>query len=195
MWSAKLQALDRGTTKTTLHEDSRALTVGEVLELWRENESFCRFFTSTMVASEFEAFFWETPAITKATLNHPFEFVLVSAPSLNDLRPEPNAFSEHFKAHPTAQIVTFTNLGRDATLVVPAPLAEASCYTHLASFLRRAPEKQTSALWQNVYAALASRTSNVPVWVSTAGMGVSWLHVRLDSRPKYYRHGPYRNFA
>ncbi|MGI9175867.1 MAG: DUF6940 family protein [Rhodothermales bacterium] len=24
------------------------------------------------------------------------------------------------------------------------------------------------------------------MWLSTAGGGVSWLHVRLDSRPKYY---------
>ncbi len=31
-----------------------------------------------------------------------------------------------------------------------------------------------------------------PVWLSTAGAGVSWLHVRLDDRPKYYGHGPYR---
>ena len=33
----------------------------------------------------------------------------------------------------------------------------------------------------------------VPVWVSTAGAGVSWLHVRLDDRPKYYGYQPYRN--
>ena len=33
-----------------------------------------------------------------------------------------------------------------------------------------------------------------PVWVSTAGMGVSWLHVRFDSRPKYYRWGEYTTF-
>ena len=32
------------------------------------------------------------------------------------------------------------------------------------------------------------------VWVSTegSGAGVHWLCMRLDSRPKYYRHAPYR---
>jgi hypothetical protein len=30
-------------------------------------------------------------------------------------------------------------------------------------------------------------------WLSTAGMGVPWLHVRLDDRPKDYGHRPYRN--
>ncbi|MFL6237620.1 MAG: DUF6940 family protein [Thermoanaerobaculia bacterium] len=27
------------------------------------------------------------------------------------------------------------------------------------------------------------------------GAGVSWLHVRLDDRPKYYGYGPYRTEA
>jgi hypothetical protein len=31
-----------------------------------------------------------------------------------------------------------------------------------------------------------------PVWFSTSGMGVAWLHFRLDRRPKYYT---YRAFA
>ena len=40
------------------------------------------------------------------------------------------------------------------------------------------------------YAALMT-----PTWVSTAGGGVAWLHVRLDSAPKYYTHRPYTRFA
>jgi hypothetical protein len=31
-----------------------------------------------------------------------------------------------------------------------------------------------------------------PLWVSTSGLGVSWLHLRFDRRPKYYTHAPYR---
>ena len=30
------------------------------------------------------------------------------------------------------------------------------------------------------------------VWLSTSGLGVYWLHVRLDSRPKYYQ---FKEFA
>jgi hypothetical protein len=39
---------------------------------------------------------------------------------------------------------------------------------------------------------MARRVGRQPVWLSTAGAGVAWLHVRLDDRPKYYGHGPYR---
>lgn len=31
-----------------------------------------------------------------------------------------------------------------------------------------------------------------PVWFSTSGMGVPWLHFRLDHRPKYYTFTPYK---
>ena len=30
------------------------------------------------------------------------------------------------------------------------------------------------------------------VWLSTAGDGIAWLHVRLDPSPKYYQHDEYR---
>jgi hypothetical protein len=37
-----------------------------------------------------------------------------------------------------------------------------------------------------------SSSAAKPVWFSTSGMGVAWLHFRLDQRPKYYT---YRAFA
>ena len=77
-------------------------------------------------------------------------------------------------------------------LVVPAPVAEESCYTHLARFLRDAPRLQVDAFWRSAGLAMQDRISSAPTWLSTAGLGVSWLHLRLDSRPKYYRHQPYR---
>ncbi len=39
---------------------------------------------------------------------------------------------------------------------------------------------------------MEKRVSDKPVWLSTAGGGVPWLHVRLDNRPKYYSYRPYR---
>ena len=31
-----------------------------------------------------------------------------------------------------------------------------------------------------------------PVWFSTSGLGVTWVHLRLDERPKYITYAPYR---
>ena len=89
-------------------------------------------------------------------------------------------------------VETFSNLGRDAVMVVPCPVGSDSAYGHLASFTRDAPEPQQHELWKAVGKAMQNRLSDKPVWLSTAGMGVSWLHVRLDDRPKYYGFAPYR---
>jgi hypothetical protein len=59
--------------------------------------------------------------------------------------------------------------------------------------MRTAPGAQKHALWRAVGEAMQRRISQKPVWLSTAGMGVAWLHVRLDDRPKYYGYMPYRN--
>ena len=38
----------------------------------------------------------------------------------------------------------------------------------------------------------APTRSQRPLWLSTNGLGVAWLHARIDARPKYYSHRPYR---
>lgn len=68
-------------------------------------------------------------------------------------------------------------------------------YPHLSAFVRRAPAARVDALWtavgEGVQQWLESRRGRL--WVSTAGLGVYWLHIRLDSRPKYVKWGPYRS--
>src|SRR5262249_44867828 len=124
-----------------------------------------------------------------------FEFVLLDAPALAGA-PDTEAFASHFKSLSDDQtVIAFPNLGNDAVLVVPRPLGALSVYVHLAAFVRTAPDAQRHALWRLVGSELQARLKEKPVWLSTAGMGVSWLHVRLDSRPKYYGHAPYRETA
>ena len=86
----------------------------------------------------------------------------------------------------------FENLGKDAILVVPSPLGSEPAYSHLAAFIRYAPENQRHLLWRIVGQTVQNEISARPLWVSTAGGGVDWLHVRLDSRPKYYGYAPYK---
>ena len=62
----------------------------------------------------------------------------------------------------------------------------------LASFLKTASSERIEALWKLVGREIASKVSSSPIWLSTAGLGVSWLHIRLDSRPKYFRYLPYK---
>jgi hypothetical protein len=193
MRSARSEELpDARGLRFALDLDSRPANFTDVLNGWQGDPAFRSLFNALMAGAPFPAFRWETPPVTVTTMTRPFEFVLLDSPGLAR-RPDPQAFAEHFAGAPEAGVISFPNLGRDAIMVVPCPRAAHSAYGHLAAFVREAPEAQRHALWQSVGEAMASRVSAKPVWLSTAGAGVSWLPVRLDDRPKYYGFGPYRS--
>jgi hypothetical protein len=133
------------------------------------------------------------PPLTGETISQPFEVTIVDDPTLATASPDPTPFESHFEPTEAIQLTaTFPNLGGDATLVVPTPIAEQDCYPHLAAFARHGPEQQVHAFWQAVGAAVSQHLGSSPLWLSTAGTGVPWLHVRLNRSPKYYCHEPYR---
>ncbi len=164
-------------------------TYAEVVEHWRDDAGFRGVFAEALRQCPWEAFFFETPPVRVDTADQPFECVLVDAPSFRTRSPNPAPFSAHFSDAPVA---TFPNLAGDAMLVVPCPRVAPEVYLHLAAFLRGAPDDQVDALWAAVGAAVTERLSTRSMWLSTAGLGVFWLHMRLDPRPKYYKHAPYR---
>jgi hypothetical protein len=180
LWSCANPVLNRdGSRRFSPRREGAPVAYADVLRLWQQDESFRSFFIALLRDSELSSFRWETPPVTKATIDRDFEFVLLDAPGL-DRRVDAKAFAEHFRSIVSDDgVVTFPNLGNDA-------------YGHLASFIRKAPDTQKHALWRAVGAAMEARVSKKPLWLSTAGMGVSWLHVRLDSRPKYYGFDEYR---
>jgi hypothetical protein len=168
------------------------LTFGQALELLRTVSAFREFLSTLIRSSEYVALRWETPPITRSTLMRAFEFVLVADPSL-DVDPEPAVFASYFEREPPSTVVRVVpNLGHNAQLVVPRELVAPRVYAHLLSFLKSAPAGQVHAVWQRVAETALRSVSDAPLWVSTAGGGVSWLHVRIEGLPKYYVYGPYR---
>ncbi len=111
---------------------------------------------------------------------------------LAKLHPDPQPFQSHFEARPDEEIVIFPNLGGDAVLLVPRPLGPPEAYAHLAVFVRRAPPLQVQRLWSAIGRTVRENLCEQPRWLSSAGMGVPWVHVRIDSHPKYYRFDPYK---
>lgn len=140
------------------------------------------------------AYFWETPPVSSGCFDRDFEYVLIDAPSLVAEQADPSPFAGFFD-ETAGDAVRFRNLGRDAVLVTPVPAHGDDNYAHLASFLRAAPQRQIDALWRLTFEALTRMLTNSPIWVSTSGLGVAWVHVRLDSTPKYYNHLAYRKWG
>jgi hypothetical protein len=190
VWHANTTEESPSAVACRLFDDERSLSYRDVVALWRDDDHFRRFFSDLLAAAPFEAFFWETPPITTDTFDRDFEFVLVDAPVLAGVSEEPRPFAGQFRTCPN-DVVTFDNLGGDATLVAPCP-GDAD-HAHLAAFLRTASSDRISSLWQAVGQAISERISSSAIWVSTSGAGVYWLHIRLDSRPKYYVWAPFRD--
>jgi hypothetical protein len=191
MWSLRvIEDARAGTARFALLRDAGPAGYSDVIEAWRLDADFRAWFNDELAGAGYDVFRWETPPITTANAGRPFEFALLDSPWLDE-RPDPADFAEYLRG--AAEVATFPNLGADAILIAPRPLVDMSAYGHLGAFVRHAPEAQRQALWQAVGDAMARRIGARPVWLSTAGGGVPWLHVRLDDRPKYYGFAPYRS--
>ncbi len=173
--------------------DGAIMTYAQVVDGWRSDPGFAEFFSDQLAASSFKAFLWETPPVTRATFDRPFECVLVDNAVLAGVEPDVAAFSGYFDTGSDQHFVSFDNLGGDARLVAPCPLEPVTACAHLAVFLRQAPAAVVIQLWREVSTAISENLSDEPLWISTCGLGVYWLHVRLDSFPKYYHYAPYQS--
>ena len=161
---------------------------------------------------------FETPPITSSSVDTtPFEFVIVEDNYLAQ-------FAAHADYEPFLHQLqlcnedrsqpgcAFQNLKGDATLIAPRDLGRKvhhthAFYGHLAPFMNNAPEEQMIGMWKLVAKTIKSKLSkqdqlqqqqdgsNGPLWFSTAGTGVAWLHFRLDTKPKYYLYQPYKQFT
>ena len=135
--------------KQSITCDGSQVTYGSALRLWASDAEFREFFINLLANSDFAAFRWETPPITSNSIQRPFEFVVVNSLEFNSRSTDANSFKAFFSSDDDDDgIVTFANLGGDATLIVPTPGTDQSAYGHLAAFIRLAPKNQIHA-WRN----------------------------------------------
>jgi hypothetical protein len=193
MWVVERETVTpRAGAKFVIKSDSRALTFADVIEGWRSDPAFRAFTCATLAAAPWPAFFWEMPPIRRGQTGIPYEFVLIRSDSLARMEPDTHAFAEQFRTASNV-VATFPNLGGDAMLVAPEQIAAPSCYGHLADFVRFAPRTQQQQLFEAVGDAADEflKRYDGKIWISTSGLGIAWLHIRLDTYPKYYQHQPY----
>jgi len=190
--------LSKDTFGIRIKEDNQLISYSRVITLWQESKAFCTFYNQILREVPFYSFFWENKPISQQNMEQTYEFVVKKTTAFNGKRPNKKAFQEHFKADcesncSNCHIVRFDNLGKDAKLIVPCPIDESDCYTHLATFIRNAPSEQINCFWKAIGESLENQIGQKPVWLSTSGLGVCWLHARVDSRPKYYTYSPYKS--
>ncbi len=173
-------------------ENDELLSDEQLLERLSDREDFHTFYNRFLAESPFPAFFWECKPIS---LNQPdaiHECTLVSSITLDGVAAEQGAFREYFDQN--KQVVAFDNLGGDARLVAPCPSGDYGKYAHIGRFVREAEAQQVSEFWKVTAQEMLQQSPNEPRWLSTSGLGVYWLHARIDRYPKYYQTESYKVF-
>ena len=190
MWTGKSENVKNGY-RIQIYQGEDPVSFGAYLKLLEEDQEFASWFTDLLAGADYEAFFWEHPPLSDANIDSGVEFVLLDSPALARLSPDPQPFRSHFERDREGEIVSFRSLGGDAVLLAPRPSGSPEACVHLAAFVRLAAQSQIESLWRETGRAMRENLSERKLWLSTSGLGVSWLHIRLDSYPKYYQHRPY----
>lgn len=131
-----------------------------------------------------QSFIWRTSKI--ASDEHiPVETEFIEEPRLN-VKQDYSAFSEQLENSRNKYVIDFMNLSGDTVLVVPMPKKNKN-FSNLKEFIDNATLAQQKALWKRVVTvARKLMKNNKYVWISTHGLGVPYLHVRVSTIPKYY---------
>jgi hypothetical protein len=135
-------------------------------------------------------FFWNTSPLTKDE-NTTYIEKFKESIELTDFQSK-TEFKDKLKEAEKNKIkyaVAFPNLSGDTILVVPIP-RKGKSYATLKDFVDNAPMKQQQELWKLVAEEAKNKVKQVKkfgkIWISTHGLGVPYLHVRISSQPKYY---------
>jgi hypothetical protein len=190
MWKADEIGTSETNLKFQILENDATITNESFLQLLTENHDFRTFYNSYLIDSGFDAFFWENKPIANSNLNERYECNLINTDYLAGKNPDHLTFDSYFDTD--KKVVSFPNLGNDAQLVAPCPVENKSNYTHIGTFIRNAPSDQIHELWKMPGQEMMNHIGDELRWLSTSGLGVFWLHMRIDSVPKYYQTSEYK---
>ncbi len=175
-------------TTITFKLKSVLATWDAVLSGLQSSPAFCTLFSQSIIDASVEqgwkAVYWECSSVS-APGDDEFSMSLYPAPELVDVKEDFKPFKSYFTNSP---VVSFKNRSRDVQLVVPVPQLGIRGGGHLLSYLHSIHDHH---VWWNFVAneirrVLRESPPGHRFWVSTHGLGVHWLHVRIEDNPKYY---------
>lgn len=169
------------------------LTFGQVLEMMQDFPlRFNALLRKSVKKTKFDAVFWECKPITKSTISKPFECVFLNA--------ERN-FTGKTKNHLTFREVCGNKVvcatpnrgGNGSTMLVIPECRPEHDFGHLANFVKSMEPDIQAPFWTLVAEQVRTKLDDKKkVFISTSGLAVNWLHVRIEIVPKYYNFACYK---
>jgi len=192
MYKFNKNIINYNTIKYTVNSEFGKLTYRDFINILKvKDENFLTKFRDELnrASVEFPGYFWECIPVSSNTIDKEFEFVLVNSGALNNIRQDYSSFQEKFGRN--NDVVSFASFSGD-TLIVPIP--KNTDYKNITKFTNNASGEQWGSFWQKVGEKMEENLISAggsTRWLSTSGLAVHYLHVRIDKRPKYYNYQEY----
>ena len=135
-------------------------------------------------------FIWRTSVINKYT-DFPYKEEFIMDKRLSGRQEDYSLFTSPpasllSKKHKNKYGISSKNLNGDTILVIPKP-KKTKEFTDLYYFMKTASEKHKQELWKLVVKQIRKMLKIYDnIWVSSPGLAISYLHIRICSYPKYY---------
>lgn len=128
-------------------------------------------------------FLWKTSCVNSLETKFEEEFI---REDMLDVPQDFSPFEEYINSSNDKNVISFPNISGDTFLIVPMP-RKGKNFASLKDFIDNASETQQLKFWQEVVKVAKIKLQDWKrVWISTHGLGVSYLHVRISKNPKYY---------
>lgn len=135
-----------------------------------------------------KSFFYET-SICTAELDIPYQQKFIPDSRLSSMQQDSTSFDKEIKKASkkgNKYATSFTNLGGDATLIIPIP-REGKNFATIKDFMDNASITHQREFWKyasKIIQHLLKTQSGI--YINTHGLGVPYFHLRIDTKPKYY---------
>jgi hypothetical protein len=162
-----------------------------------------------------KSYYFQTPNI--CSLNIPIEFVLMKTHNLHKKKADWSKYAEYMNRKPrNRHSLSFINLTGNIMLTIPFNKKKNIRYGHIKDYMTYASMEEIYDIFLEIgiqieiyneasrrhssinKSNVATTTSNIsichPLYLSTHGHGVQWLHFRLEEKPLYYNYNYYKNY-
>ena len=131
-----------------------------------------------------------------------FKFYLIDkTEKLSKMKPDTKTYKKYFDSNKNIKNIknkkenysTFLNLSGETILTVPKIIPKIlkknkKAYLNISTFSKNVPIKYQIELWKEVFKQLEKCFKiSKKCYLNTHGLGIGWLHIRIDKTPKYYK--------
>jgi len=106
-----------------------------------------------------------------------FKFVIIKYDYLSYMQLDKETYKEYFKK----EFNVFPNISGDTILISPSPYDDKTDYRSIGPYFRTSTKKTLYKLLECI-----SKNLFEGCYLNTHGLGVSYIHIRIDLKPKYY---------